>query len=164
MTVFWLAAIVMVIIAVAFVVRPLIWQRHLSDLNQDELNIDLARKRLQEWQTALKEEAISEAEFDNLRSELESTLLLELSSEAPIEYRHNSRIWLAIALAVVIPLVVIGIYLQLGTPTALLPDALVDQITTPKNAALEPSMPPVDVMLAQLQNRLAEHPEELNYS
>jgi cytochrome c-type biogenesis protein CcmH len=160
MTVFWLAAIVMIIFAVAFVVRPLISQDSFSDLNQDELNIDLARKRLQEWQTALNEEAISEAEFDNLRSELESTLLLELSSEAPIENRPNPRIWLAITLTVVIPLVVIGIYLQLGTPAALLPDASVDQITTRQNAALEPSMPPVDVMLAQLQNRLAENPED----
>jgi cytochrome c-type biogenesis protein CcmH len=160
MTVFWLAAIVMMIIAVAFVVRPLIWQGPFSDLNQDELNLDLARNRLQEWQTALNEEAISEAEFDNLRSELENTLLLELGSEAPLENRQNPRAYLAITLAVVIPLVAIGIYLQIGTPTALLPDALVDQITTRQNATLEPSMPPVDVMLAQLQNRLAENPDD----
>lgn len=160
MTAFWLAAIVMMIIAVAFVVRPLIWQGSLSELNQDELNLDLARKRLQEWQTALNEEAISEAEFDDLRSELESTLLLELGSEAPLENRQNPRIYLAITLSVVMPLVIIGIYLQLGTPTALLPDALVDQITTRQNAVREPPMPPVDVMLVQLKNRLAENPDD----
>ena len=126
MTVFWLAAIVMIFFAVAFVVWPLLRQGPLSDLHQDELNLDLARERLQEWQTALDEEAISEAEFDNLRSELEDTLLLELGSEAPIENKQEPRAYLAIALVVLIPMVVIGLYLQLGTPTALLPDALID--------------------------------------
>ena len=160
MTVFWLTAIVMMLIAVAFVVWPLLRQGPLSNLHQDELNLDLARERLQEWQTALDEEAISEAEFDNLRSELEDTLLLELGSEAPIENKQKPRAYLAIALAVLIPMVVIGLYLQLGTPAALLPENRVDlspaeQDTTPESSAL-----PVDVMLAQLQDRLAENPDD----
>ena len=90
MTVFWLVAIVMMLIAVAFVIWPLLRHRSLSDIHQDELNLDLARDRLQEWQTELNEEAISEAEFDNLRSELEDTLLLELGAEAPIEHKPVS--------------------------------------------------------------------------
>ena len=141
MTVFWLSAIVMLLIAVAFVVWPLLRQRPLSDLHQDELNLGLARERLQEWQTALDEEAITEAEFDNLRSELEDTLLLELGSEAPIENVQKPHTYLAIALAVLIPMVVIGLYLQLGTPTALLPDGLVDSSTNKKGVALDPSVP-----------------------
>ena len=160
MTVFWLAAIVMMLIAVAFVVWPLLRQGPLSDLRQDELNLDLARERLQEWQTALDEEAITEAEFDNLRSELEDTLLLELGSEAPIENKQEPRAYLAIALVVLIPMVVIGLYLQLGTPTALLPDALIDSSTTRQGATLEPSAPPVGVLLAQLQARLADNPDD----
>ena len=160
MTVFWLAAIVMMLIAVAFVVWPLLRQGPLSDLHQDELNLGLARERLQEWQTALDEEAITEAEFDNLRSELEDTLLLELGSEAPIENKQEPRAYLAIALVVLIPMVVIGLYLQLGTPTALLPDALIDSSTTRQGATLEPSAPPVGVLLAQLQARLADNPDD----
>ena len=160
MTVFWLAAIVMMLIAVAFVVCPLLRQGSLSDLHQDELNLGLARERLQEWQTELDEEAISEAEFDNLRSELEDTLLLELGSEAPIESKQEPRAYLAIALVVLIPMVVIGLYLQLGTPTALLPDALIDSSTTRQGEALEPSAPPVGVLLAQLQARLADNPDD----
>ena len=151
MTVFWLAAIVMMFIAVAFVVWPLLRQGPLSDLHQDGLNLGLAREHLQEWQTALDEEAITEAEFDNLRSELEDTLLLELGSEAPIENKQEPRAYLAIALVVLIPMVVIGLYLQLGTPTALLPNALIDSSTTRQGATLEPSAPPVGVLLAQLQ-------------
>ena len=160
MTVFWLAAIVMMLIAVAFVVWPLLRQGPLSDLHQDELNLGLARERLQEWQTALDEEAISEAEFDNLRSELEDTLLLELGSEAPIENKQKPRTYLAIALALLIPMVVIGLYLQLGTPAALLPENRVDLSPAEKDTALESSALPVDVMLAQLQDRLAENPDD----
>jgi cytochrome c-type biogenesis protein CcmH len=160
MTVFWLSAIVMILIAVAFIVWPLLRHGPLSGLHHDELNLGLARERLQEWQTELDEEAISEAEFDNLRSELEDTLLLELGSEAPIKNKQKPHAYLAIALVVLIPMVVIGLYLQLGTPTALLPDALVDSSTTRQGAALKPSVPPVDVMLAQLQARLAENPDD----
>ncbi len=160
MTVFWLAAIVMLLVAVAFVVWPLLRQGPLSNLHQDELNLDLARERLQEWQTALDEEEISEAEFDNLRSELEDTLLLELGSEAPIENKQKPRAYLAIALAVLIPVVVIGLYLQLGTPAALLPENRVDLSPAEQDTALESSALPVDVMLAQLQDRLSENPDD----
>ena len=160
MTVFWLAAIVMMLIAVAFVVWPLLRQGPLSNLHQDELNLDLARERLQEWQTALDEEEINEAEFDNLRSELEDTLLLELGSEAPIENKQKPRAYLAIALAVLIPMVVIGLYLQLGTPAALLPENRVDLSPAEQDTALESSALSVDVMLAQLQDRLSENPDD----
>jgi cytochrome c-type biogenesis protein CcmH len=160
MTVFWLSTVVMLLIAVAFVVWPLLRQGPLSNLHQDELNLDLARERLQEWQTALDEEAISEAEFDNLRSELEDTLLLDLGSEAPIENKQKPRAYLAIALAALIPMVVIGLYLQLGTPAALLPENLVGPSTVEQETVLESSAPPVGVMLAQLQDRLAENPED----
>jgi cytochrome c-type biogenesis protein CcmH len=160
MTVFWLAAVVMMLIAVACVVWPLLRQGPLSNLHQDELNLGLARERLQEWQTELDEEGISEAEYDNLRSELEDTLLLELGSEAPIESKQKPRAYLAIALVVLIPMVVIGLYLQLGTPTALLPDTLVDSLSTRQGAVLKPSARPVDVMLTQLQTRLAENPDD----
>ena len=160
MTVFWLAATVMLLIAVAFVVWPVLRQAPLSDLDQDELNLGLARERLQEWRTALEKEEISEAEFDNLRSELEDTLLLELGSEGPIETKHQPRAYLAITLAVLLPIAVIGLYLQIGTPTALLSENLVDPSTARQGAALEPSVPPVDVMLAQLQARLAKNPDD----
>ena len=160
MTVFWLAATVMLLIAVACVVWPLLRRGPLSDLDQDELNLGLARERLQEWRTALEKEEISEAEFDNLRSELEDTLLLELGSEGPIETKHQPRAYLAITLAVLLPIAVIGLYLQIGTPTALLSENLVDPSTARQGAALEPSVPPVDVMLAQLQTRLANNPDD----
>jgi cytochrome c-type biogenesis protein CcmH len=159
MTVFWLAGIVMLLIAVAFIVWPLLRQGPLPNLDQNELNLDLARERLQEWQTALDEEAISEAEFDNLRSELEDTLLLELGSEAPIENKQKPHA-LAIALAALIPMVVIGLYLQLGTPAALLPENLVGPSAAEQDTALESSTPPVAVILAQLQDRLAENPND----
>ena len=160
MTVFWLAAIVMLLIAVAFVVWPLLRQGPLSNLHQDELNLDLARERLEEWQTALDEEEISEAEFDNLRSELEDTLLLELGSEAPIENKQKPRAYLAITLAVLVPMAVIGLYMQLGTPAALLPENRVDLSPAEQDTALESSALPVDVMLALLQDRLAENPDD----
>ena len=160
MMVFWLAATVMLLIAVAFVVWPVLRQTPLSDLDQDELNLGLARERLQEWRTAFEKEEISEAEFDNLRSELEDTLLLELGSEGPIETKHQPRAYSAITLAVLLPIAVIGLYLQIGTPTALLSENLVDPSTARQGAALEPSVPPVDVMLAQLQTRLAKNPDD----
>jgi len=94
MTVFWLAATVMLLIAVACVVWPLLRRGPLSDLDQDELNLGLARERLQEWRTAFEKEEISEAEFDNLRSELEDTLLLELGSEGPIQTKYQPRAYL----------------------------------------------------------------------
>ena len=67
---------------------------------------------------------------------------------------------MAIALAVFIPTVVIGLYLKLGTPTALLPEALVDLSTTRQGAALKPSAPPVGVMLAQLQAHLSDNSDD----
>jgi cytochrome c-type biogenesis protein CcmH len=160
MTVFWLTAIVMLLITVVLVVWPLLRQGRVSDIDQDALNLDLARDRLREWQTALNEEAINEAEFDNLRSELEDTLLLELSSEAPIENRQKPRAYLAIALTVVIPLVVIGLYLKVGTPTALLPENVADSSINSQVIDLQKSGLTIDLMLVQLKNRLEKNPKD----
>ena len=162
---FWLAATVMVILAVVFVSRPLIHRRPSQSTQRDQFNLDIARERLQELESELTKNEISKTEFEELRTELENVALAELPSENPYTQSIGENKYWFIGLATLLPVVAISLYLQLGSPTILFHPEILRQTNPNNTEIIEGSLPSVDVMLEQVQAQLEKHPnDELGWS
>jgi cytochrome c-type biogenesis protein CcmH len=127
MNVFIGIAATMTLLVVAWLVYPLLRLKHGSGVSADRLNIDIHRDQLKALETDLARGVISQQDFESTRDELQLRLLDDTESyEAP--QAHDGQSFMtprrtALIIAVMTPILVIGIYLQLGTPAAINPVA-----------------------------------------
>jgi len=156
MILFWIGALVLVVVALAFVLPPLLGTRRASrDAQNANLDLEVYRSRM----AALDEErrigALTEDDLAQARDELSRELLADASAgSAPKGGRGTmpvfvSRPWLAIAVGVGVPLLTITLYQRLGEPGAIDPPAV----------TAAPDDPAVEEMIARLAQRLAAEPD-----
>lgn len=148
MNVFIGIAALMTLLVVAWLVYPLLRPRHGSGVSADRLNIDIHRDQLKALETDLARGVISPQDFESTRDELQLRLLDDTESyESP--QAHDGHSFLtprrtALVIAVMTPILVLGIYLQLGTPAAINPVA-------PNNVDQQQINQMVDSLAAKLQ-------------
>jgi cytochrome c-type biogenesis protein CcmH len=155
MTVFWLAAVAMVVVALAFLVPPLVGRRAIRPTHRSGQNLAIARERLRDLRAEHRQGALSDAEFDKARRDLEDSLLVSLADdEEPADERNTSPYW-PVAIAVAVPVLAGTLYLVLGAPGAFeAPDR------RPGVAAGGTDAPSVESLLARLEDRLAANPDD----
>lgn len=129
MILFWSIAAIMVGGALAFVLPPLLGRRAHHGVARDEINIAIYQQRLAELEAGRKDEALDPDQFQQQRKELEKNLLIDITDEEPRTNKNESprrRPIAAIAVAIGLPILAIGLYLKLGAAT------LLDQPTAPR--------------------------------
>ncbi|MCP5419905.1 MAG: c-type cytochrome biogenesis protein CcmI [Gammaproteobacteria bacterium] len=111
MITFWLIALAMVSVAVAFVLIPLRYNRPAREVSRDGVNADIFRERLAELDRERDEGRLDEASHTALRQELERTLLVDVppvrGSEAHV---HPRLVYWASRAALVVPALMLMIY------------------------------------------------------
>lgn len=158
MLAFWLIAVAMVLLALALVIPPLLKRHSDDDINRSDQNIVSARDRLLELQRELDEGLITQREFDQAKSELEISLHADLQQEnsASNVNKFDGR-WISLVVTILIPAFAGGMYLYLGTPSA---------ITVEKQQAPDPhknqagQLPDTDEIITALEARLKSTPED----
>jgi len=115
---FWIIAAAMVIATLAFVLPPLLRRPRVTGPAEDELNIAVYRQRLTELESDLRNDTLTQEQFEKARAELERQLLTDVpQTHAQVATPTTGR-WPAISLAVLVPLVAVGLYVKLGNPDA----------------------------------------------
>lgn len=149
MILFWLFALILIAVALAFVVPPLLGAgRGDAGTARESRHLTLYRSRI----AALDEEhrlgALGEDELAQAKDELSRELLADTSAP-PARDGGGPRAsgpWLAIAVGVAVPLLTISLYQQWGEPRAIDP---------PAAAGGEPA---VEEMVARLAERMQAEP------
>jgi cytochrome c-type biogenesis protein CcmH len=124
MVLFLTLAALMLVIALAVVLRPLL-SRHAPD---DPAAT--ARRRMQVLNEAHAAGVLSDEEFAAKRTELGEQLLVAIDASPP---RSRSTFFAAVAVALLLPALAIGLYRFVGNPAALDPAALTP-VPTPASA------------------------------
>jgi cytochrome c-type biogenesis protein CcmH len=108
------------VIAVLFLLRPLFSKKgQQSKVERDAVNIQAAATRLSELKLELENGLISEERFDKYKLELETAALEDIRNTTSIETQeHKGNRILAIIVALLVPLLSITIYQQLGNEAA----------------------------------------------
>ncbi len=167
----WMIFAAMLVVALLFVLPPLLRQGRTTGPGQNELNIVLHRKRLVELEADLANGVLNETQFAQARDDLERELLQELSgapdSAASVPAKPGSR-FSALAIAVILPVLALGLYYKLGDwrvlESASHPAAITAETPTGTQAAAAAdgtptgTMPPIEEMIKKLEDKLAKDP------
>jgi cytochrome c-type biogenesis protein CcmH len=127
MNVFIGIAALLTLLVLAWVIRPLLRLSTSNSISSDKLNVAIHRDQLQALEVDLARGIISKQDFDTTRDELQLRLLDDTESYEAMPTQTPTGFWTArrtaVAIGLSIPLFSIGIYLQLGTPSAIDPVA-----------------------------------------
>ncbi len=125
MIVFWIFAALMLAAALLLLVPALLGRKQVRDLDRNQQNVAIARERMKELEAEYGRGVLSEADYEQAKRELEQALLFDVedtaqpASEVLPTPTRGTLIWIVLG----VPLAAVLLYLQLGTPEALTPQA-----------------------------------------
>jgi cytochrome c-type biogenesis protein CcmH len=125
MNVFIGIAVVLTLLVMAWMVRPLLRSSSSNGVSSARLNASIHRDQLTALEADLARGDISAADFEATRDELQLRLLDDTESFDTAPITNGSVFWTArrtaAAIALSMPVLALGLYLQLGTPSAINP-------------------------------------------
>ncbi len=153
---FWLLVTAMVVIALLFVIIPLIRKAGPVESDLDQRNINIAKDKLADLKSQLENGQLTETEYQEQFKELELSLKndLEIQSHRPDEVRQGR--WLAVVILLFVPLLSVTLYFALGTPDALT-KLEEHQAALAKQQNAQQS---INKMVQSLADRLQQNPDD----
>ncbi|HSD41673.1 MAG TPA: c-type cytochrome biogenesis protein CcmI [Burkholderiales bacterium] len=158
MIAFALIATGMAAVAVAWILVPLLRSRGAGGVDRDASNVAILRDQLADLQADLARGAIGPVQFEQARRELERRVLDEVSAAPDAATVQRGTPWAAAVLAGLVPVVAVLLYLFIGTPDALGPQARAGGA----EGGHEVTREQVEKMVADLAARLEREPDNVN--
>ncbi|HEY8102527.1 MAG TPA: c-type cytochrome biogenesis protein CcmI [Burkholderiaceae bacterium] len=154
MITFWIAAALLILTALAFVLPPLLGKgnKKTDAISRDAFNIEILRNQLKELDADLAAGMLQQEQYELARNELQKRVLDEVSTAAPqLQSENRTSRMPAILLGVAVPALAVGLYFLLGNPQAL----------APESAANVPEMTQaqIDGMVNILAQRMEKQPD-----
>lgn len=166
MITFWIIAGLLVCAALLFVLPPLIGRKMPQAVaTPAEVNLSIYRDQLRELDAELAAGTLDETQYGNAKNDLEGRVIedAKLASEiAPVSATKplHSR-WPAVVVGLAVPLLAVSMYLVLGTPQGLDPNAANPQEGSAENGPAHATSPQqIQAMVARLEQRLAQQPND----
>ena len=123
MNVFIAIAALLTLLVTAWLIRPLLRKTSHSGISSERLNAAIHRDQLKTLEADLARGIISQQDFETSRDELQLRLLDDTESFTPKVQPNASGFWTARRTATLVglsmPLLALGLYWQLGAPTAI---------------------------------------------
>src|SRR6267378_3046623 len=119
---FWLICAVLVIIALLFILPPLLQREEKNNVAEvREANLSIYRDQLRELESDLNNGIISKEQYEQDREEIERRLLADVGGDKDETHSRpaSSSRNLAYVLALALPVTALLIYLRVGTRQAL---------------------------------------------
>ncbi|MBT3309614.1 MAG: c-type cytochrome biogenesis protein CcmI [Gammaproteobacteria bacterium] len=155
-TMFWLGAAGMIVLAMLFLLPPLLGRTKLVSVARRETNLAIFQQRLEELKQDLEGESINQEQFGQAEADLKRELLSDLEEEEQQAHQDSGAGRLAaVAVLVAVPVIAIGVYTQIGSPEA------VDVQAASQRAEAKQGKVAFEDAVAQLEKKLAQDPSNL---
>ncbi len=157
----------LLVLALLLIAPALLKKRRMHDLDRQQQNVVIARERLDEIAADHASGEMTDDVFEQVKNELEASLLddVEMIKDKPLETEVNDGASLRAGRAVFvvlmlgIPLGAFGLYNHLGSPQYL--DYTGANAGTMQEVEhMAQSMPSMDEMIARLEGRLENNPQD----
>lgn len=164
MILFWMICAVLIIIALAFVLPPLLQRSNATEVADDrerrEANIAIYRDQLSELGTDLRNGIVSQQQYDQDRDEIERRLLedVKLGEGSKLTRSATGSRNLVYVLSIGLPLIAVLFYLKVGELKGLAP--LQTERTNVSGTATERSQQQIEANVGALAERLKANPSD----
>ncbi|HEX8495172.1 MAG TPA: c-type cytochrome biogenesis protein CcmI [Pyrinomonadaceae bacterium] len=172
---FWIFAGLMTVMALCYVLPPLLQRVERKDDERERANVAIYRDQFAELERDLHDGVLDKEQYEQGRLELQRRLLEDVSPAqgAQTSTASSARSGRATALILggMIPLLAVLLYSQIGTPQAItqeyrqaLPSAQPEEETMAEAPARQPGAPSqqeIEQRVANLAARLKENPEDV---
>lgn len=163
MITFWIFAVAMMIIALVFLLRPLLLELNKKDIDRSAQNVAITKERLNELKTEFEQGTISKEEFEQTKDELEHALLNDIEESSVKSNASNNKYFTQLARYILIfsvPVMSVGFYNYLGQP-ALIEGAKKHAAAPDGHASTSngKKLPSVEEMIERLAEKLKENPD-----
>jgi cytochrome c-type biogenesis protein CcmH len=149
MILFWSIGAALALGVLAWLLRPLLRRNAGGVVLRSTANVAIYRDQLRELASDLAAGTLAREDYERARAELERRLLDDV--ERPDEAVVNRRAWgTAAAVALVVPIMAVALYLLVGAPVALT-----------QESQLQASSDQLDSMVARLAAHLRENPDDV---
>jgi cytochrome c-type biogenesis protein CcmH len=112
MLIFWISAAILILIALAFVIPPLLKKTPKSSaIDNNSLNIAIYKQRIAE----LEQENLTEEQFRQAKQELEKSLAQDLDDKSSVIPKARARWAAAIIVMLAIPALAVATYWKIGS-------------------------------------------------
>lgn len=152
MIVFWLTGAALAVVVLALVLRPLVANRAGGAVSRSAANVSIYRDQLRELEADLAAGTLAQADYDRARAELEKRLLEDVREQPAAPAARPAGRFAALATVTAIPLVALGVYFAVGSPSA-----IVRQPEAPHVSAQQ-----VEAMIDRLAAKLRENPDDID--
>ncbi len=165
MTQFWMYTAGLIVLAMTFIVIPLLRSRYQTGIDADELNLSVFKQQLAELDSDLEAGILDQARYEAAKRDLEKELLSDVSSDSPdaLPSPKKGARWMALS-ALLVPLVALLAYQLLGSPEIITrlaeqPAASGSGQTGHAQAAGMEGMPPLEDLVQKLAAKLEQQPD-----
>jgi cytochrome c-type biogenesis protein CcmH len=142
----------LLILAALLIVLPPIWRsREIAAADQDQRNIAIARQRLAELQEQLRAGALTQAQYEEQRAELEVALSEDLDIPSQAKASGTKGRWMVFVLVLLVPLSALTLYAGLGSYASL---------NQPGDNSAMPGPEEINRMVAGLAARMKSNPND----
>jgi cytochrome c-type biogenesis protein CcmH len=162
-TTFVLIAAAMLAVACAWVLVPLLTRRSATSIDRESSNLAILRDQRAELEADLGNGVVSAEQYEITRAELDRRVLDETQRSGTDEATtpRRSGAWTAAGIAALFPIAAVALYLVLGTPVALSPDAAKTAAAAGGgDHAMSPDQ--IETMIGQVKQKLAQDPSNID--
>ncbi len=162
MTLFWIIAASLTLLAIAFVLFPLFFgkSQEQEDVDRNKLNIEVIRQQLVELDADLAAGTLEQEQYDKAREDLERELLADVSDDdGRATTARGSGKWGFIVSAALIPLIAFPLYSAIGGYDELTQAPVAH--ATQAQAGAARNLPPLDKMIGALEAKLKQDPNNI---
>ncbi|HEY9398066.1 MAG TPA: c-type cytochrome biogenesis protein CcmI [Burkholderiales bacterium] len=154
MTSFYIIAALLTLVAVAWLLMPLLRTRSAAQPQRDVTNLAIFKDQLAELDADVRAGTLSPDQYGQAKIDLERRVLEEIETGKAVEHDRSkpalARVT-AIVLALAVPVGAALLYAQIGNPGAMVQHAEQPQEFTPQQ---------IDQMVAQLAERMQKNPDD----
>jgi cytochrome c-type biogenesis protein CcmH len=152
----------LVVVLVVLLLLPLLRSRRSGTAGGAEvraLNATILREHLADLEREFAAGQVTQESYEKSRQEIERRVLEDASGETQAFVDRGARPLLAIALVICVPAVVVGLYLNLGTPAALNPQKIASAAAEGGHALGQQQ---ITAMVERLAEKLQDNPNDGN--
>jgi cytochrome c-type biogenesis protein CcmH len=168
MTLFWISVAGLMALAIAFIILPLLRKREYPTISADELNLSVFKQQVEELDNDLSVGILDQARYEAARKDLEKELLTDVNGTKAQPATANTRSgrWV-MSVALVIPLMSMGIYQVLGSPGIIPQLAAASTGDTGKGASphgqasATENLPPMEELVKKLAAKMESQPNNM---